>query len=212
MGVQKELIYGKIVSVIIMKLDEFVNILQKNTPCVIAIDGSSGSGKTTLAAILKENYNALVFHMDDYYLHPSRKTDERMAQPGGNVDYERMLKEVFTHIKDPYIPSHFFNCDTNELEQRPLFKKQNIIVIEGVYSLLPILRPFYDYTIYLNINRKNQHERILKRSNPEILEQFKTEWIPLEDHYLSHFDIKSIADIVLESSLNFREIFVPVVL
>ena len=59
------------------------------TPFIIAIDGRCCAGKTTLAAKLKEQNGWSVFHMDDFFLQPKQRTKERLAQPGGNVDYDK---------------------------------------------------------------------------------------------------------------------------
>ena len=53
---------------------------------VVAIDGRCGSGKTTLAAALQKEFSCAVFHMDDFFLRPEQRTEERLAQPGGNAD------------------------------------------------------------------------------------------------------------------------------
>lgn len=190
-----------------MDIQYLKDILQRNQDVVIAIDGPSGSGKSTLASFLEERYDCLVFHTDDYFLDPSFKTTKRLQEPGGNVDYERMILEIFNHIQDTSIPSHHFNCQTNQLEVRPYFTKKPVIIIEGVYSMHPLFQPYIDYSIFMDIDRETQYDRILKRSNPKMLERFKNEWIPLEDLYFTSFDIKNTVDLVLKSSTNFREIF-----
>ena len=65
---------------------------------LIAIDGMCGSGKTTLGQLLQSVYDCNLFHMDDFFLRPEQRTPERMAQVGGNVDYERFQKEILNHI------------------------------------------------------------------------------------------------------------------
>ena len=60
-------------------------------PAVVAIDGRCGSGKTSLAALIAALFPCNVFHMDDFFLPPALRTPERLSQPGGNVDRERML-------------------------------------------------------------------------------------------------------------------------
>ena len=61
---------------------------------IVAIDGKCASGKTTLAAELAEIYDCNVFHMDDFFLRPEQRTQQRFAESGGNVDYERFREEV----------------------------------------------------------------------------------------------------------------------
>ena len=71
--------------------------LRAHTPLCMAIDGPCGSGKTTLAAALCDAYGCDAVHMDDFFLPAARKTPERLAQPGGNVDSERFAAEVLPH-------------------------------------------------------------------------------------------------------------------
>ena len=48
---------------------------------IVAIDGRCGSGKTTLAAKLQKQLHCSVFHMDDFFLRPEQRTEERFAAP-----------------------------------------------------------------------------------------------------------------------------------
>lgn len=63
-----------------------------------AIDGPCATGKSTLGARLSQLYGCPLFHMDDFFLLPERKTPERLAQPGGNVDYERFFAQVLAPL------------------------------------------------------------------------------------------------------------------
>ena len=38
--------------------------------------------------------------MDDFYLQPHQRTEERLAEPGGNVDRERFLQEVLIPLHE----------------------------------------------------------------------------------------------------------------
>ncbi|HML46086.1 MAG TPA: hypothetical protein PKE04_04975, partial [Clostridia bacterium] len=57
---------------------------------ILAVDGNSGAGKSSLSTLLQAVFGAAVLHMDDFFLPAARKTAARMAEPGGNVDYERV--------------------------------------------------------------------------------------------------------------------------
>lgn len=49
--------------------------------------------------MLREQLNCTVFHIDDYFLRPEQRTETRLAQPGGNVDYERFAEEILNPLK-----------------------------------------------------------------------------------------------------------------
>jgi len=181
-----------------MNIEKLENFFINNYKGVIAIDGPSGSGKSTLGKYLEDNYNVLLFHTDDYFLPPTRKTEARLNEVGGNLDYERMYNEIFMNLDNEYIESNKFNCMTNELEKRPLFKRGKYIVIEGVYSLHPLFQEFYDFTVFIDIDRDTQKQRILERSNEFMLNRFCQEWIPLEDKYFEQLRIRDIVDLTVK--------------
>lgn len=180
-----------------MTYEQLILEIQTGKRLVIAIDGPSGSGKSTLATKLADTYGCTVFHTDDYFLPSSMKTKERLVLPGANLHYDRMLEEVFNHITEPKITSHHFNCKVDTLEYQEPVDVNPVILIEGVYSMHPVFQPFYDFMVYLDIDKKTQTERILARSNETILHRYLTEWIPLENQYFYEFDIKNKADIIL---------------
>ena len=60
----------------------------------VAIDGRCASGKTTLAGQIQAAAQCNMVHIDDFYLPFSLQTEERMAQPGGIIDFDRLLSEV----------------------------------------------------------------------------------------------------------------------
>src|SRR5690554_100775 len=77
--------------IVFNKIDE---LIQNPTPVYLAIEGRSGAGKTSLAKIIGSRYDCNIFHMDDFFLRPGQKTLERLAEVGGNIDYERLSKDL----------------------------------------------------------------------------------------------------------------------
>lgn len=181
-------------------MNRLIEYIKNNSNKVIAIDGPSGSGKSTIAKKLEEEYDVLVFHTDDYFLSKERKTEERINTPGGNLDYERLEDEILKNLDNSNIQSNYFNCQTNLLEVRKPVKRKSIILIEGVYSLHPQLREYYDFTVYIDVDRETQLNRIKERSGDFLFNRFVTEWIPLEDKYFSYFDILKNVDLYIEKS------------
>ena len=70
------------------------NQMKRKRPLVIALDGRCGSGKSTLSRRLSDTYPCSVIHMDDFFLRPEQRTEERLSETGGNIDYERFEEEV----------------------------------------------------------------------------------------------------------------------
>lgn len=165
---------------------------------VLAIEGGSASGKTTLAELLRERYNATVFHTDDFFLQPHQRTPERLNEVGGNLDRERFLNEVLFPLKEGReVAYRKFDCSTMSLCDPEKITPKNLVIIEGAYSMHPDLREFYDFSVFLDIDKDLQKERVLKR-NPDRAQRFFEEWIPLEDRYFSQLQIKENCDMVID--------------
>ncbi|NLW16171.1 MAG: hypothetical protein GX033_00665, partial [Firmicutes bacterium] len=65
----------------------------------VAIEGHSAAGKTFLARQLARIYDCNVIAMDHFFLPPSLRTEARLAEPGGNVHYERFISEVLDGLQ-----------------------------------------------------------------------------------------------------------------
>jgi uridine kinase len=178
------------------KLEEYI---KNNSNKVIAIDGPSGAGKSSLARKLAADYDVLIIHTDDYFLHPQRKTTLRLNETGGNLDYERLEKELFSCLNNKFIQSNYFNCQTNELEFRMPIKRKSIIIVEGVYSLHPLFVKYYDYKVFIDVDRISQLQRILARSGEKLYKKFVKEWIPLEDKYFAENELKYNVDLYISN-------------
>ncbi len=165
---------------------------------LVAIDGHSGAGKTSLARLLAQIYNCNVIHMDHFFLPSAMKTEARLAEPGGNVDYDRFKTEVLAGLQegDDFCYG-IYDCSQGKIvEQRRLPKKQ-LNIIEGVYSMHPIFNDPYQLKVFMQVDPQIQSERILQRSGAQLHRRFLSEWIPLENKYFAAFRIAEQADLIL---------------
>jgi uridine kinase len=185
------------------RIDTLMNCVR---PVVIAIDGGSASGKTSLAALLADVYDANVIHMDDFFLPPERKTPQRMAEPGGNVDYERFAAEVAPGIRGgKAFEYHAYSCKTGTLMPVKVTPR-SVCIVEGAYSLHPALAALaYDLTVFLDINKTEQSRRIVERNGKAMHKRFMEEWIPLEDQYFAAADQPGRGDLVYRAETGNRE-------
>lgn len=178
------------------KIDEL--LLYKDSVS-IAIDGNSGAGKSTLADFIGEVYDSNIFHMDDFFLRPEQKTEPRLLEIGGNVDYERFNQEVLAKI---ILNENFryqkYNCSIQQLDEFVLVVPKKLNIIEGSYSMNPSLVDNYDLRIFLTIDEEKQRERILKRNGKEAYKKFLNQWIPLENEYFEKLNIREKCDFIIE--------------
>ena len=173
---------------------------------ILAIDGSCTAGKSTLAARLKVLYDCNVFHMDDFFLRPEQRTEERFAQPGGNVDYERFREEVLHPLKTgkpfSYRP---YDCSTGGLKEPVAVTPKRINIIEGTYSHHPYFGDVYDLKVFLQVSEEVRRQRILQR--PAFLHsRFFEQWIPMEQQYFRQFSVEADSDLVAQTEDNRRQI------
>ena len=177
------------------------NIIEEQTAArkrtVLAIDGAAASGKTTLAAFLAEKYRAEVVHMDDFFLPRERKTKARLAEPDGNIDRERFLAEVLPFINSPEPFSYGkYDCSCGRVTNTVNVGTAPLVIVEGVYSLSPYFRDYYDIKIMLTVERETQLLRLRERSEDWQYENFLTIWLPLEERYFSLGGVEDACDMV----------------
>lgn len=169
-----------------------------NGNVTLAIEGGSASGKTTLASMLEQVYDCSLLHMDDFFLQSHQRTKERLSEPGGNVDRERFLEEVLLPLsrREP-IEYRPFDCSIEDITFSTRIMPKPLTVIEGAYSMHPDLAPYYNLSIFLDVNENTQRKRIEKRNTPQMAERFFNEWIPLERTYFEKLDVKNRCDLVV---------------
>lgn len=181
------------------KIEEYIErLLKYKEILLIAIDGKSGSGKSTLAGRLADRYDANLYHMDDFFLQPFQRTPERLAEIGGNVDYERFKQQVLEQLLENRNFSYgIFNCRRQEIVEYRQVKQKRMHIIEGSYSEHPYFGSPYDLTVCLDIGEDVQKERIRMRNGEEMLKRFVEEWIPKENAYLEKFRIREQSNLYI---------------
>ena len=185
--------YESILKKLIKEIDK---LLLKQSNVFIAIDGMAASGKSTLAEKLVNHFNGEIIHLDDFFLQDFQKTKERLAEIGGNLDYERLLEEVFLPLKTKKeFVYNLYNCQTKTFTKKE-FKKPKLLIFEGAYSLRDEFLSCYDLKILMLIDNELQLERI-ERRNKLMFESFKNIWIPKENEYIETFNLKEKVDIVI---------------
>ncbi len=166
---------------------------------LLAIDGRCASGKTTLSRFLSEIYHCSVIHIDDFFLPFERKTKERLAEIGGNFDRERFHQEVILPYLDGQDISYGkYDCSVGAVTTRVNIPQQSVMIVEGSYSMHPLMQNAYDIKVFATCPAELQAQRILHRDGEQLLQRFLNEWIPMEEQYFSACSIKENCDFVLD--------------
>lgn len=171
-------------------------------PVLVAVDGRCASGKTTFAQKAEALFDGCnVFHMDDFFLPPEKRTPERLAAPGGNVDYERAHTELFEPLRREEAVAHCrFDCHTMTMGQPEGIPFRRLNIIEGSYALHPELVHYSHLRIFFTCSPEVQLSRLARRESPESLEKFQERWIPMEENYFGSLSVEDQCDILVDTS------------
>lgn len=173
-------------------------ISAEKSPCIIAIDGRAASGKTSLAHDLAEIIDAGVIHMDDFFLPKELRTEKRLSEAGGNIDYERFAMEVLPKLSEKDSFSYnTFSCSKMALDGRRTVENSDYRIVEGVYSLHPYFGDYADVCVFSDVDSLTQIERIKNRDGEFFADIFSSKWIPMEENYFSKFNIQERCSISL---------------
>lgn len=173
--------------------------LAKGKPVIVALEGGAATGKSTLGEQLAEYFQAPLIPMDDFFLPLSLRTEERFAQPGGNIHYERFDEQVARSIrKNEKINYQVFDCSVGDFSgEREIFPCQ-LLIVEGVYSLHPAYRDIYSLCFFLKTAPETQDRRLRARGE-WLYERFQSLWLPLEKAYFEAENPERICDLILET-------------
>lgn len=175
--------------------------LSSSERLICVFEGRCASGKTTAADAIAERLGGEVVHTDDFFLPPGLRTPERLTQPGGNVHYERLKSEVIeplTHGEK--VTYRAFDCSIMDFGKEKTAGSRPLIIIEGAYSLHPILGDYFDIAVFFDIELKEQRRRILARGGKEKLAAFESRWIPLEESYLAACSPERRCEVYIDTS------------
>lgn len=158
-------------------------------PLLITFDGRAAAGKSTLASALSDLLALPLFHMDDFYLTPDMRTAERLAMPGGNVDYERFRRDVLMPLRaaEPFSYQALIPHEWTYSESRHI-DFTDMAIVEGAYSLHESLRDFHrpNLSFFVDVDPDVQLERITERNGLDAATVFVERWIPFEELYIAH--------------------------
>lgn len=169
-------------------------------PAIVAIDGRCGSGKTALSGLLQRLFACNVLHMDDFYLPFSKRAPDWEQIPGGNMDFERFLREILMPAKaGKAICYRPFDCQTGQMLKTALLPPRMLTVVEGSYSQHPLLAGLYKLKIFLTCSKEEQTRRLQTREGSGY-DAFENRWIPMEEQYFNNCGVEKNTAISLDTS------------
>lgn len=168
---------------------------------LLCIDGPCASGKTTMARLLSSVLDAAVIPMDDFFLPHAKKTAKRLAEPGGNADWERMVDEcLLPWCRNQPVRYRPYDCHRDAYGKEIGVPEKSFTIVEGSYSCLPAITAYADIRVFLQVSPEEQLQRIEKRNGSEQLQVFRQRWIPLEQAYFAACQLPDEGCVVLSAS------------
>lgn len=168
---------------------------QEHSQLRVALDGPCATGKSTLAQWLSRQLDCPVLRMDDFFLTPDLRTQERLAQPGENVDHERFFAQVLQPLCEGQTARFRpWDCHAGDFAPERTVAPCPLFITEGVYSLRPDLRDYYQLKLWVEADWPTRRQRLLDRGGQFCLDRFQQLWIPLEDAYFDAFQVKACCD------------------
>lgn len=167
---------------------------------LVGIDGMSAAGKSGLADCLQQVYGCGLIHADDFFLRPHQRTPARLAQPGGNIDHERLAPVAAKAAANLPFQYQAYDCQLQQPGAWRTVPATPLTVLEGVYSLHPAVAAACDVRIFLSLDADLQMERVARRNTPALAERYRQEWIPMENRYFSEFSIRESCDLILDTT------------
>lgn len=166
-------------------------------PVIIAIDGRSGSGKSTIARHLAKHAEVATVEMDDFY-----RVDDPVARarygPAEGVeryfDWQRLRDEALVPLsKGRSATFRVYDWKHNDYGDITVVDPQPFVVIEGVYSARPDLRPLVDLVVLIDTSPELSAARQLARGQNS--NEWIERWTVAEDHYFAHVLRDSAVDL-----------------
>lgn len=175
------------------------NMLDEKDRLLIAIDGRCGCGKSRLGGELAEKLGANLFHMDDYYLPFRLRAGNWQEIPAGNMDLIRFRAEVLDPaVNGQEVLYRPFSCPQRRyLEEKRILPKR-IAIIEGSYSMHPLLAEAYDVKLFVTAEKAVQEVRLRAREGDHY-RAFEETWIPMEELYFLAYSVENSADCIIRT-------------
>jgi uridine kinase len=153
---------------------------------LVAIDGLMCAGKSTLARqVAGALPDADVVTLDDFYRHLSAEEQALGLQEGYRryFDWERVLREVLIPLRDGS-GVHYRRYDwvSKSLAEWRDVEPREVVLVEGVYSTRPELRPYFGATVYVSTPRETRLARLAERGYPD--QTWVEHWMAVEDWYV----------------------------
>ncbi len=153
---------------------------------LIAIDGLPVSGKSTLADRMIEAIGAKAIYLDDFVKPEAQwRGSVEPSFPFPYIRYDEFINTVRTLHRDgscSYFPYDW--SSGREAEEARHITLAQPVIIEGVSSLHPHLKPLYDLSFCVKSDAKSKLQASLERGAGDWSDEWRNLFMPSVDIYL----------------------------
>jgi uridine kinase len=173
------------------------------SPLLVAIDGLGGAGKSTFATELSAHLpNSGIVGVDDFYRPMEHANRFKLASQGGykqHFDWQRLRDEVLEPLsRRRRARFRRYDWATNGLADWRDVVPQDVVIVEGVFSTRPELRPLLGVTVYVDASREVRVARMRARRYEDL--NWLESWMAAEEWYVEHIRPAEHVDLVLDGS------------
>jgi len=205
-----------------MKRSEFLNLLvdriigeHGDEPYIVVIDGVDAAGKSILAGELAEELRdrgLLVSEasVDGYHNPRAVRMVRGRDSPEGFYRDSFNLESLKKNLLEPFKAGgeyrlHMFDYRVDSPDPSMLyeFKPGTVLVFDGVFSLRPELRGYWDLTIHLSITEEESLRRGIERDpgrKEELSRRYNARYIPGQRLYKAEAKPEEKADISVDNN------------
>jgi uridine kinase len=165
----------------------------------VAIDGAGGAGKSILARGINVAFErrVAIVRCDDFYrpLTDAPYSPEEAYEH--YFDWRRLRDETLVPLGEGKSARYQrYDWSTDRLAEWIEVEPREIVLIEGVFSMRPELRPLIEVAIFLETPRGERMRRMVAR--PQESTSWIDRWMAAEDWYLENIAPQSDANLIIE--------------
>ena len=198
---------------------EIILTSQCNHPLRVAVDGVDASGKTTFVSeiaqeIAKNGGSVIRVSVDDFHNPKAIRLKKGDLSPEGfylaSYDYQALISWVLIPLGPKGNRQYRSACHDLVTDQPidppwQLAPKDAIVLIDGIFLLRPLLLPYWDLKIYLDVDFEESLKRGINR-DAEILGskvvaalRYQKRYIPGQKIYFGEAHPLDKADILIDN-------------
>jgi uridine kinase len=177
----------------------------------VGITGIDAAGKTRFAEdfeqyLISRNHETQLIHLDDFHNPEAiRYSGENPAENYYNLSFN--LDEIINKLLIPLrrdesytVKLPVLNLETDEYdsEKEYRFDRETIVIFEGVFLFRKELKPYIDYSVFLDISYEESLERGKARGG--IVERYNTKYHAAQRKYLEKYPPEDHADLIVDNS------------